>query len=305
MFVLTRRVVIPDAATEFGITFSPRTASYYGVDPRAAYTAALDELDVRLVRLPVYWDDVEPSDDAYAFTDTDWYMDEAAARGAKVTLVIGMKVPRWPECHVPDWVPSDAPREALLDYLEAAVVRYAHHPALYRWQVENEVRFPFGECPAPDLALFADEVALVRSLDADTPIQLTVSGEQEAWAATAEDADVLGASLYRFAWNSTFGLVVFPHPPSYYRLQWRTLGDRVDTAVISELQAEPWFDGDVPADVAERYALFPEERLRDHARFAEATEFPEVYLWGAEWWYALRIAGEPRLWDTARDILQE
>lgn len=301
LFLLARDAAVPDVTTRFGVTFSPRTAAAYGADPRAAYTALLDEAGVRLVRLPMYWDEVEPTQDAYTFSETDWYMDQAAQRGAQVTLVVGMKVPRWPECHIPSWVPNDAPNDALHDYIEDTVVRYKDHPALLRWQVENEVRFPFGECLTPDLALFYEEIDLVRHLDPDTPIQLTVSGEQEVWADSAAQADVLGVSMYRFAWNPTFGLVVFPHPPSFYSLQRLSLGEAIDNAVISELQAEPWFDGDRPTDLAARYALFPVERLRDHVRFAQETEFTEAYLWGAEWWYALHNEGESRLWDAAKE----
>lgn len=275
----------------------------YGGDPRAAYTAVLDDLGVRRIRLPVYWNDVEPAPGAYAFTELDWYMDEAAKRGAVVTLAIGMKTPRWPECHVPEWVPEQ-PREALVAYLTTIVTRYKDHAALLRWQVENEPHFPFGECAPFDASLFNDELALVRQLDSNTPIQITVSGEQEPWAASAAQADVLGVSLYRFAWNADFGLVAFPHPASFYALQRLSLGNSIDTAVIAELQAEPWFDGARPADVAERYALFTAERLREHVRFAEDTSFPEAYLWGVEWWYALRSDGESRLWDAAKEFIR-
>lgn len=300
LFLLARDLVIPDVATEFGVTFSPRTAYEYGTDARESYTALLDEMEVRLIRLPLYWDEVEPVDDAYSFGEIDWYLDEAAKRNARVTLVVGMKVPRWPECYVPGWVGVDGQVNELREYIETVVVRYKDHPALLRWQVENEIRFPFGECAVPDLTSFDGEVALVRELDDNTPIQVTVSGEQEFWADSVRQADVLGVSMYRFAWNKSLGLIVFPHPSSYYSLHRLALGNSIETAIISELQAEPWFVGALPISTADRYDMFPAERLHDHVRFALATEFSEAYLWGAEWWYALRMAGEPRLWDAAQ-----
>ena len=291
-----------DGAKEFGVTFSPRTVRYYGDnDPIVAFDAVLNDLGVQLVRLPLYWDDVEATEGDYDFSDVDPYMDAAAASGAKVTLVIGMKIPRWPECHVPEWV-GDSPREALFDYLDVVVSRYKGHPALLRWQVENEQNFPFGECPALDVQLFNDEVAFVRHLDPTTPIQLTVSGEQELWAANAGHADVLGTSMYRFAWNPTTGLVVFPHPPEFYKLQAQTIAGAVDNVVISELQAEPWFEnGVIPDALSDRVALFTADRLRDHVDFARRTGLSEVYLWGVEWWYDLAQRGDTSLWDAARE----
>lgn len=297
------RRVQPETSTVFGVTFSPRTMTEYGGNPREAYTAVLDDLEARHIRLPLFWNEIEPVDDVYAFAETDWYLDEAAKRGAMVTLAVGMKTPRWPECHIPEWAADDV-RAPLLDYLEAIVTRYKDHPALFRWQVENEPHFPFGDCPPFDAALFADELALIRAIDGDTPLQLTVSGEQEPWAASAGQADVLGVSLYRFAWNADFGLVAFPHPASFYALQRTALGDSIDTAVISELQAEPWFVGERPVDVDDAYALFTAERLRDHMLFAQETSFPEAYLWGVEWWYALRMKGEARLWETAKEFIE-
>lgn len=300
-FLVARQQVVPAAETQFGVTFSSRYAASLGVDPRVAYRAVLDDLGVRRVRLPVYWDATEPQEGSYHFDDLAWYLDEAAARGVALTLAVGMKVPRWPECHIPSWVTNEGRNAALLRYVEALVTRFASHPAVARWQVENEPHFPFGVCPDADLALLADEIALVRRLDPGTPVQLTVSGEQEPWATSAAAADVLGVSMYRFAWNPLTGLVVFPHPAAYYALHARSVARVVDAVIISELQAEPWFvDGARPTTVAEQYAAFTAERLHDHVRFAQQTGISEAYLWGVEWWYALHVAGEPRLWEAAK-----
>lgn len=300
-FLLVRQNVTSSDETIFGITFSPLYAGSLHVDPQTAFTAMLDELGVRDIRLPVYWDVAEPLEGQHSLDDVAWYVDEAAKRGARVTLAIGMKVPRWPECHIPSWVNEANRSEALLRHIASVVTRFNDSPAVVRWQVENEPHFPFGLCPQMDLSLIDDEMALVRQLDPGTPIQLTVSGEQEPWASSARDADILGVSLYRFAWNSVAGLVVFPHPAAFYGLQAQTVAREVDAVVISELQAEPWFvEGVQPTTIQEKYAAFPAERLRDHVHFAQQTGLSEVYLWGAEWWYALHVGGESRLWDEAK-----
>jgi len=40
--------------------------------------------------------------------------------------------------------------------------------------------------------------------------------------------------------------------------------------------------------------------------FAKKVGFPEIYLWGAEWWYWLKITqNHPELWDTAKELFNQ
>lgn len=45
--------------TKLGVTFSSRYAGDIGLDWRQAYISMLDDLKVKNIRLPVYWDLVE------------------------------------------------------------------------------------------------------------------------------------------------------------------------------------------------------------------------------------------------------
>ncbi len=290
---------------EFGVTFSTIYAKQLGIDPRAAFIAALDELGIRSLRIPVYWSDIEPTRGQYHFGEVDWMLEEAAKRDARVTLVIGRKVPRWPECFVPDWaetLDTSGAEDALLSTMEQIVTRYQDAPALERWQVENEPFFPFGICPAPSRGLFDRELALVRSLDSH-PIMLTVSGEIDPWTDMATRADVLGISMYRVTWNSWYGYFFYPLSPSYYQARAKAVSSLVDRVIISELQAEPWLSRPLSElSVEERSALFTPRDFKNHVDFARRTGFSEAYLWGVEWWYAQRELGDPLLWEEAKNI---
>jgi len=269
----------------------------------------MDDLGVRLIRLPVYWNETEKVKGEYDWKETDYFMNEAALRGAKITLVLGQKVPRWPECHIPDFaraeLGTDAYADDLVHFVQITVERYKDHPALLRYQVENEPLFPFGLCPPPDLNLLNREIEVVRSLDPNHEIQLTVSGESESWLDLAKTADVIGVSLYRVVWNRTIGPIVYPHSAAWYSVQRQTIALWVKNSIISELQAEPWFDaGVIPSNLDDAYTAFPADRLRDHVAFAKRTGFSEVYLWGVEWWYYLRTHGDSRLFDEARSIFR-
>lgn len=291
--------------TTFGVTFSWTYARQLGIDPLEAYEAIIDDLGVRYVRLPVYWSEVERSPKEYDWTVPDELLGISEDRGVDVTLVVGMKVPRWPECYVPDWAEmlDETRQHALANaFVEETVNRYKDSSAIVRWQVDNEPLFPYGECPSMSVAQFKERVDLVRSLD-DRPIQVTVSGELGSWLDAAQAADILGISMYRQTWNDLFGYFIYPLTPEYYFFRAQLVKDSVSQVVISELQAEPWF----PEPIASRpltdwYDSFTAQMLESNVEFARDVGVAEAYLWGAEWWYALKQAGDERLWAATRSI---
>lgn len=304
-FSLVRDRSVPSPS--YGVTFSPLYARQLGLDAGEAFTALLDDAGVRRFRIPVYWSEVQPSPETFRWEEIDWLMGEAAKRGAEVALAVGYKVPRWPECYIPDWAETGADsfdRDRLLAFLQAAVERYREAPALARWQVENEPYLSYGVCPSPDPGAVAREVELVRSLDAAHPVVMTVSGELQRWGPTAATADLLGFSVYRVTWNRFVGHFHYPLPPWFYRARAALFED--GRAFISELQAEPWFSEVIANRTAAEWAkTFTADDLRKNVAFAARTGVADVDLWGAEWWYFLWKNGEPGLWEAAREVFAQ
>ena len=127
-------------------------------------------MGAKRLRLAVPWNTVSKEKGVYDFTDIDWMLTEADKRGATVSLNVGRKLMRWPECHDPEWIygtPHEEVDDLVLEFLEESVNNLKHHENIVMWQVENEPTFPFGECYGiqPSKDLFKKEVALVRSLD--------------------------------------------------------------------------------------------------------------------------------------------
>jgi hypothetical protein len=295
----------PRGKTELGITFSWVYARDLGFNPVKMYTAILDELEVKKVRLPIYWSDVERAQSEYDWAVADSLVQASEKNGVDLTLVVGMKVPRWPECYIPDWAKgfeSARLQEATLSFIKKAVDRYKNSSSVIRWQVENEPFFPYGECPTITRSQFQERVDLVRKLDT-RPIQVTVSGEIGPWVESAKAADVLGLSMYRETWNDFFGYFVYPFSPEFYYLRASLVRNQVEKVIVSELQAEPWFpfarEAKAPRDW---YDYFTVEMLGENLKFVREAGLPEAYLWGAEWWYALKADGEDRLWEAASGI---
>lgn len=298
----------PEQETQFGMTFSTKYAKELGLNWRDVYTESLDDLGIRYFRIPVYWDEVERKEGDFDLEHVQWMLDEAQERGAKVTLAIGNRAPRWPECHPPTWTINQTTAEvqsAELVMIKKVVQEFRDHPALYRWQVHNEAFFAqFGECPPPDEDFIRDSINVVRTLDPHHPIQTTDSGELSTWDKTADVADVLGVSMYRVTWNSVFKYFYYPLPPAHYQKKAEFVAPLVDEVIVSELQAEPW----VPTTIAttpldEQYRSMNTGRFWRNIDYARRVGFSETYLWGVEWWYWLReVHGDASMWDAGRDL---
>lgn len=290
-----------------GATFSKPYAEYFGLDWKATYTALLDDMGARWLRIPAYWNDIEPERDVYDFDDVDWQLIEAEKRDAKVILAVGRKLPRWPECHVPTWargLNEDQAQARVLSMVEKVVRRYKDDPAIVAWQVENEPFFKFGDCPEPDRTFLQREVAIVRSLDR-RPIVITESGELSTWINAASIADVLGISTYRIVWGKLIGYFYWPATPRYYIQRISAIRGLVSKVIISELQAEPWVTAPIATiPVGDQLRLMNPTRLGDNISFSKKIGVSEVYLWGVEWWYWLKIKGHPEMWDAGKALFE-
>jgi len=287
----------------YGVTFSTVYAESLGLHPLESYKNILDELGVKAVRIPVYWSELEGEKGIYDWGLLDALMKESEKRHVDVTLVVGQKVPRWPECFLPSWAQKESALNLKQDrerMIKSVVERYQNSPALERWQIENEPHLLFGVCPQMTDKDLQDEINLVQSQDAH-PIQLTASGEIGPWKNLASTADVFGISLYRLTWNRTFGYFTYPLTPLFYRVRIALLQLSIKTPVIiSELQAEPWFSEDRFSQPVSYWAQkFSAQDFQKNVRFAQQVGVSEVYLWGVEWWIYAKQNGDDSLWMEA------
>jgi len=303
---------------EYGATFSQKFSeelnggsdAKVGAGWKQNYLAILDDLKIKDLRLVAYWDLIEPAEGQFDFKDLDWQINEAEKRGAKIILAMGLKVPRWPECHIPDWAKGrDASARAgrLIKYEEILINRYKDNKAVWAWQVENEPYFPFGDCKIVPPAILNAEIKQVKALDS-RPIVLTDAGELGfAWPYLAAKSDIFGTTLYRYINNRFLGDIRYSLIPAYYfriKALWagKILGKQI---LISELQAEPWVSESlarVPLEKQEK-TMNP-EIFKEIINYAERSGFPKAYLWGAEWWYWMKEKqGRPEMWEAARNAI--
>lgn len=312
VFVFTVFLLAQKAEPEqitYGMSFNTLYARELGLDWRQTYDAILDDLGVRHLRLAAHWPMVEPERNIYNFEELDYQIKKAREVGATVILAVGRRLPRWPECHVPQWAAELSQTErnsAQLKYMEQVVERYKNNPAVVLWQVENEPfleAFAFEHCGELDVEFLDKEIALVRKIDPSREILVTDSGNLGTWTGAYSRGDWFGTSVYVHFWNPELGQFRTVLPPWAYRVKDNLMSVRYGEkpSVLIELSAEPWLLEpivDVPLEV--QFSRMNLEKFEDILEYAEATRFDTQYLWGAEWWYWLKLQDRPEMWERGQ-----
>jgi hypothetical protein len=301
---------VPEQIT-YGMSFNTPYARELGLDWREVYDAILDDLGVRHLRLAAHWPMVEPKSNIYNFEELDYQLKRADEVGATVVLAVGRRLPRWPECHIPDWTDSLSKaekQEAQLEYMTLVVERYKDNPSIIMWQVENEPFlevFAFEHCGVLDKDFLDEEIALVKELDETRQILVTDSGNLGTWSGAYSRGDAFGTSVYVHFWNPELGQFRTLLPAWFYRVKDNVMsilhGNK--TSMLIELSAEPWLlepITDVPIDI--QFTRMNLEKFEDILDYAEKTRFDKQYLWGAEWWYWLHIQGKSEMWERGQDL---
>ncbi|MBL8160303.1 beta-galactosidase [Candidatus Saccharibacteria bacterium] len=292
-----------------GGSFSVKYCRELTVEPKACLRAILGDLGVRRLRLMSYWNEHEKQPGSYDFAELDWQMDMAAEYGARVSLCLGKRQPRWPECHMPDWAHKlDKAEwyEHLYAFIRTVVERYRDHPALESWQLENEALLrSFGHCPDKDFshARLRKELATVKRLDPMHPVIMTLSDNwgfpwRRPWP------DIFGFSVYTMVMNKRRQYEATKFAWWWHRFRANVI--RLVTrrpVILHELQAEPWGDRPIPRMTPEQQAIsMNPERLGYNVGFACRIDKAPVYLWGLEWWYLRRSQGDEGMWSAARRV---
>ncbi|MDB5160939.1 MAG: hypothetical protein JWO96_319 [Candidatus Saccharibacteria bacterium] len=299
-----------------GVTFIPDYAEYLGVDPHETLLALRDDLGIKRFRLVSYWSNIEPAPGQYDFSELDWEFNAVEAAGGQVSLAIGMRQPRWPECHIPDWANNITPavRQADIEKFNKAVIdRYKDRKALVSYQLENEYFLTvFGQCPKPSRAYLISEFNAAKAADPKHPIILSLANNYFGVPTGQPRPDQFGISVYKRVWDQTVTKRYFEYPfsPRYYA--WRSGLTELLTgksSMLHELQAEPWPPKDVgikDASIAEQNKSMDPARLKTRIQYGIDTGYRDLDLWGGEWWYWRKTKlNDPSLWNVIKQEMQQ
>ncbi len=295
---------------QLGVSFIPDYSQSLGLDPKANMSALIG-IGVKQFRLVSYWSDIEQTKGTYDFSQLDWQFKMAEQAHAKVILSVGLRQPRWPECHPPDWVanePMSVWQPQLENYMSAVVNRYKNSPSLESYQLENEYFLKgFGDCTDFSRARLVSEYSLVKSLDPNHPIIVGRSNNALGFPIGKPTPDMYSISIYKRVWDAgvTHRYLEYPFPAWFYGF---IAGTQLifghTNMMIGELQAEAWPPNGqtiTETTLAEQNKSLDATRLNARFKYGEATGMRNIDLWGAEYWYyRLVVLHDPSLWNVAR-----
>lgn len=299
-----------------GATFVPDYAQSFGLDPHGTLNAMLGDLKLKQVRLVSYWEDIEATEGKYDFSSLDWQFEMANKYNAKVSLAIGLRQPRWPECHPPSWLNIDPKspsswRPQLNDFISAVVNHYKNDPALLDYELENEFFLSvFGECTDFNRQRLIDEYNLVKKADPKHSIIVSRSNNWIGIPVGQPTPDVFAVSIYKRVWDSTFTHRYFEYPlPAWFYSMLAGSEELLSgkDMIIHELQAEPWTPKGLDitqTSIEEQYKSMNPKRLKDRINYGEATGMRTIDLWGAEWWYYMKVKqNSPDVWNVVKSAV--
>jgi hypothetical protein len=306
-----------DEPLKIGATFIPNYAEYFELDPKETMQAMIDDLGIKRFRLVTYWKDYEPSPDQYNFEKLDWQFDMVEEAGGEIALALGLRQPRWPECHGPEWaMQKTVPEwtEDLKEFMGVVIDRYKDREVLLEYQLENEYFLSvFGECPDFSRERLVDEFNYIKQKDPSRQVMVSRSNNATpSWPIGEPRADIVGASIYKRVFDKTITKKYFeyPYPAWFYAfLAGATEITTNRNSMIHELQTESWLPEGYSmktAPIPELYKTFNPERVEARIAYGVDTGIKTIDLWGVEWWYHMKTKRDaPEIWNTAKIELEK
>ena len=214
--------------TRLGVSFRPRQAQEFQLDPRESL-AALLAYPFDLVRLAAYWDEMETGPGCFDPTELDWQVAAAETAGKSIIICTGaVKAFGYPEYFVPRHQAGRCIPEGTLatpvthpdllagaaNFTRRVVERYRDRAAVVAWQVEHEAFDPLGLEHSWRLSgSFVDaELAALREADPTRPVIMNgflptswpvrlsqawrTRGQGDSLAGAQQRADILGVDFY-------------------------------------------------------------------------------------------------------------
>lgn len=298
---------------QLGATISLRQLDYLDLSWRPALET-FRKLKLKWLRLPIYWDDVQPKPELFDLTQILKIIGWCQHYGIKVIPTLGIKAPRWPEFHWPKWVNIKEPKDKqtqniFIRYLTTVVNQLKKHNCIQFWQVENEPLDPSGPNQSIIDSDFLDrEIKLVKKLDRRS-IMSTVWGnasvKRQTFKKIAPLADYVGIDLYfkQFLFKK-LGLAVYTGPQDKLEKIKQTAEKSGKMVVITELQAEPWEQS--AADYqSENPNSISAEQLKSNFKHALKLQPKMILFWGFEYWLWRQQQGDESYLETVAQLIEK
>ncbi len=287
--------------TTIGTTFSHRHLKFLGLDTSRSLQQVLS-MRFSVLRLCCYWDEIQPQKNTWNFDQIDFLLSECEKYNQPVCLTIGMKAPRWPEFHLPQWVKEspDSLEDNLLTFVNTMFERMKKYECIKTWQIENE---PFDKSGPENNAvsenILAKEVSLIKSHD-QRPVLISVWANclksRNSFRTALEYGDIIGLDLYyRVPYLGLYG-----GPEGGLNKVKSCLTGCNKKIWITELQAEPWENKFTRV----RSASINNTLMKENYIKTKSAGFDTILLWGCEFWLLENKKGNSAYLSAVDDLIR-
>lgn len=294
----------------YGASFSIKYCNELSLDWRETLLVAINDLGIKRLRLMSYWDIIEPTEGVFDFNDLDEQIFICEKYGVAVTLCVGLRQPRYPECHLPEWLNTcggDRLRDAVLKFNNVVVGRYKDRNCIISWQLENEaLNHGIGTCTNFNRDRLRAEYAALKHLDESRPIIMSTSNSV-GLPIIGPIPDIVGFSVYRSQYDGDKQKYSFSKMPAWlYGLRKGLITVFLrKNVIIHELQCEPWGPTATVnlADSEQSKSMNP-DILKNTVEYAIKTDCEYIDMWGLEWWYWRKFSrNDDSMWESVRRII--
>lgn len=290
----------------FGASLSSKACAGFGIEPSKVLVGGLKDLGIKRYRLMTYWDECEAQQGVYDFSAVHILVRMIEKHGGEVTLCVGLRQPRWPECHGPAWLGSsqESLKDKVLQFLERAVAEFDNYTSVKSYQLENEaLNRGIGTCTNFSRKRLRSEFRLLSSIT-KKPIIMSTSN---SWGIPiiGPIPDEVGISLYRHQWGP-HGLSVRHRSAIFVRVRAMVIRNLLRRPVFChELQLEPWGPvGTQDLPDAQQRQLMNSLLAEQAIEYARSCSMQTVDMWGLEWWYWRRVQhSDPEMWSTIKECV--
>lgn len=285
---------------EVGVTFSPLQCEYLGVNYQEAFAWVCENYDPQIVRLGAYWNRIERVQGEFDVAELSWLIEKCIEQKRKIIVTVGMKAPRWPEYHMPDWVIKNLSEQenAAMTFVKT-VVKYLmkYTDGILYIQLENEPfhRYEINGNRELSYDYLREIKKIVRESLPTKPAMLTCGISTTSWwefqdftalLNSLRLSDVIGLNVYvKIGVKNQEYLL--PHRLYFLKLYLiKILGNFCGKKVlIAEMQDEPWEHGTHIHDETNTWRSWSENQSRNLLEKLKACGYVSVLRWGCEWHY--------------------
>ncbi len=294
----------------FGASISSKACDGFSTEITDVLRESIAQLGITRYRVMTYWDECEIEQGKYNFSKVDELLDIIEEAQGSVTLCLGLRQPRYPECHQPEWAKQLAASEweaALFDFITKTVMHFRGRDVIVSYQLENEaLNKGIGTCQNYSRRRLREEFSLVASLDSTKPIIMSMTN---SWGIPLRRPipDRVGFSMYRHQWGKK-GLSNSHRSVRFIRLRkWLMEAVFARPVFCHELQLEPWgprATQDLPDD--QQNELMGPQQLREAIAYATDSGMDVIDMWGLEWWHWRKHhQDDPEAWKTMQQLLSD